>query len=107
VTASIPVEVSAGEPGEPDIPADAGLLSAVADPTRLTILHALTRGTLCVCDLQTLVPIAANLLSYHLKVLRDAGLIVSARRSRWVDYTLTSDAVSRMHAALPGHAAGS
>jgi ArsR family transcriptional regulator len=40
-------------------------------------------------------------LSYHLKVLRDAGLITSARRGRWIDYTLAPDAGARLAAALP------
>ena len=40
------------------------------------------------CDLQEHVPIAANLLSYHLKVLREAGLVTTSRRGRWVDYAL-------------------
>ena len=46
------------------------------------------------CDLQERVPVAANLLSYHLKVLRDAGLVTTARRGRWIDYTLADDASS-------------
>ena len=40
------------------------------------------------CDLREDVPVAANLLSYHLRVLRDAGLVIAARRGRWVDYRL-------------------
>ena len=40
------------------------------------------------CDLREEVPVAANLLSYHLRVLRDAGLVIAARRGRWVDYRL-------------------
>ncbi len=40
------------------------------------------------CDLRGEVPVAANLLSYHLRVLRDAGLVIAARRGRWVDYRL-------------------
>jgi len=35
--------------------------------------------------------VAANLLSYHLRVLRDAGLVTAARRGRWVDYRLDGD----------------
>ena len=31
-------------------------------------------------------PLAGNLLSYHLRVLREAGLIAGARRGRWIDY---------------------
>ncbi len=87
----------------PDSAARAELLSVVADPVRLGLLDRLaTLGTRCVCDLQTDPPIPGNLLSYHLKVLRDAGLVTTARRGRWVDYTLAPDALDRLGAALPG-----
>ena len=83
------------------------LLSAAADPVRWTVLHHLAlSGTSCVCDLQERVPVAASLLSYHLKVLRDAGLVTTARRGRWIDYTLTDDAAKRLTAALPVSEAG-
>lgn len=83
------------------------LLSAVADPVRWTVLrHLAQNGTSCVCDLQDRVPVAGNLLSYHLKVLRDAGLVTSARRGRWIDYTLAADAPSRLADALPVSTAG-
>ncbi|MCV2395671.1 metalloregulator ArsR/SmtB family transcription factor [Actinotalea sp. M2MS4P-6] len=77
------------------------LLTAVADPVRWAVLERLGDGTRCVCDLRAQVPVAANLLSYHLKVLRDAGLVTTARRGRWVDYTLAPDAQERLTAALP------
>lgn len=80
----------------------AALLAVVAEPTRLRVLAVLGAGTRCVCDLQEDVPVAANLLSYHLKTLKDAGLITAARRGRWIDYSLAPDAVARLHAALPG-----
>lgn len=78
------------------------LLSAAADPVRWTVLrHLAQNGTSCVCDLQDRVPVASNLLSYHLKVLREAGLIEGTRRGRWIDYALTDGALERLHAALP------
>ena len=79
----------------------ASLLSAVADPIRLQLLHVLVGRTRCVCDLQPAPPIAGNLLSYHLKVLREAGLIEGTRRGRWIDYSLVDGALERLHAALP------
>ena len=79
----------------------AALLAVAADPVRFALLEALTAGTTCVCELQEQVPVAANVLSYHLKVLREAGLISAARRGRWIDYTLADDALDRLHAALP------
>lgn len=83
----------------------AGLLSVAADPVRLTLLNRLAAsGTLCVCELQLDPPIPANLLSYHLRALREAGLVTTARRGRWVDYTLAEDALARLRAALPTEA---
>jgi ArsR family transcriptional regulator len=73
--------------------AAAALLTAVADPIRLQ--------SRCVCDLQPEPAIPGNLLSYHLKVLREAGLIEGAKRGRWIDYSLTEGALERLHAALP------
>ena len=67
-----------------------GGFAALADPVRLAIVGVLAGGGRCVCDLRQQVPVAANLLSYHLRVLRDAGLVTAARRGRWVDYRLDS-----------------
>jgi len=78
------------------------LLIAVADPIRWAVIEALAESTKCVCNLQEHVPVAANLLSYHLKVLREVGLITASRRGRWIDYALAEDARERMMAALPG-----
>lgn len=86
-----------------DVPPTTGvpLLQVVADPVRWAVLERLTQGTRCVCDLQEHVDVAANLLSYHLRVLREAGLVTTARRGRWIDYTLAADAAERVAAAMP------
>jgi ArsR family transcriptional regulator len=86
----------------PDASAPVGLLQAAADPVRWTVLARLAEGTACVCELQEHFPIAANLLSYHLRVLRDNGLVTTSRRGRWVDYSLAHDAWQRLRDALPG-----
>ncbi|MEO8519074.1 MAG: metalloregulator ArsR/SmtB family transcription factor [Dermatophilaceae bacterium] len=78
------------------------VLQAVADPVRWAVLTMLVEAPLCVCKIQEQIPVAGNLLSYHLKVLREAGLVSTSRRGRWVDYALAHDAIERMHAALPG-----
>jgi ArsR family transcriptional regulator len=86
--------------------ADAALFGAVADGTRLRILRQLARsGATCVCNIDANEDLAPNLLSYHLKVLRDAGLVTTQRRGRWIDYSLAPDALGRLHAAIPGAAA--
>jgi ArsR family transcriptional regulator len=78
------------------------VLQAVADPVRWAVLAMLADAPRCVCKLQEQIPIAGNLLSYHLKVLREAGLVTTSRRGRWVDYALAHDAPERMREALPG-----
>jgi DNA-binding transcriptional ArsR family regulator len=75
-----------------------GVFAALADPVRLRIVGVLAGGGRCVCDLHEEVPVAANLLSYHLRVLRQAGLVIAARRGRWVDYRLDGDGFAAMWA---------
>jgi ArsR family transcriptional regulator, arsenate/arsenite/antimonite-responsive transcriptional repressor len=75
--------------------------AALGDATRLRILGVLAARTHCVCDLRERVDIPANLLSYHLRVLRDAGLVRASRRGRWIDYALDSAALARLRAAIP------
>jgi ArsR family transcriptional regulator len=96
------VESIALEMRPPGEDGEVALLLAVADPIRWAVLEALSAGQRCVCDLQERVPVPSNLLSYHLKVLREAGLVTSTRRGRWIDYALAEDAHERMRHALPG-----
>ena len=97
MTDSIRVEITRPVVVEPVV-----VLQAVADPVRWAVLAMLAEAPRCVCKLQEQVPIAGNLLSYHLKVLREADLVTTSRRGRWVDYALAHDAPERMRAALPG-----
>ena len=79
------------------------LLAAVADPVRWRLVAELARlGMRCVCDLQPVGGVAPNVLSYHLKVLRDADLVTATRRGRWMDYELVPGALDRLRTALPG-----
>ena len=84
-----------------DLGQRADVLKAVADPGRLEILEILAPEIRCNCHLQEVLDLSPNLLSYHLKVLREAGLIEGTKRGRWVDYSLTADARARIAAALP------
>ena len=64
--------------------------AALADPTRLRLALALSwGGELCVCDLAWISGDAENLVSHHLRRLRDAGLAQTRRDHRMVMYSLT------------------
>ena len=66
---------------------------ALSDQTRLAIVKRLAGGERCVCDLQDLLDAAQSRLSYHLKTLKDAGLISDRRDGRWVHYSLVPGAL--------------
>ncbi len=69
---------------------------ALADPTRLRILLRLGEGEECVCDLTDALEAGQSRLSFHLKTLKDAGLVHDRRAGRWVYYSLDPAAVSRL-----------
>jgi ArsR family transcriptional regulator len=87
---------------ETDRSEDAALFKALADPHRLTILATLARAEdeVCVCDFTSALPLNQPTVSHHLKILRDAGLVVGERRGTWVYYRLAPDADERLGAAL-------
>lgn len=70
---------------------------ALSDETRLEVLDLLRDGELCVCDLQTMLNAAQSRLSFHLRVLRDAGLVTDRKEGRWSYYAIVPDAVAEVH----------
>jgi ArsR family transcriptional regulator, lead/cadmium/zinc/bismuth-responsive transcriptional repressor len=71
--------------------AAAGSFRALGDPTRLTIAVALRDGgELCGCDLSWIVERSQNLVSHHLRALRESGLVSSRRDGKMVLYQLTA-----------------
>jgi len=75
-------------------------LRALGDPVRWSIVRELGGGTCCACELARVADVSAPLLSHHLKVLRNAGLITGARRGRWIEYTLDDGAMESLVARL-------
>jgi len=72
----------------------AQLFHALSDATRLGILERLRHGERCVCELMDSLDAAQSRLSFHLKVLKEAGLVTDRRDGRWVYYTLAEDALA-------------
>jgi ArsR family transcriptional regulator len=75
-----------------DVPRIAQLCNALADEARVEIVARLLDGEKCVCDLTEALDTGQSRLSYHLKVLKDAGLVTDRREGRWAYYTLARDA---------------
>ena len=72
------------------------LFHALSDQTRLSILQRLRFGERCVCDLTDALDAAQSRLSFHLKVLKEAGLVTDRREGRWMYYTLNTDALAEV-----------
>jgi ArsR family transcriptional regulator, arsenate/arsenite/antimonite-responsive transcriptional repressor len=77
-------------------PATPRLFHALSDETRLSILERLRFGERCVCDLTDALDAAQSRLSFHLKVLKDAGLVTDRRDGRWMYYTLNQETLSQV-----------
>lgn len=69
----------------------ARLFHALSDETRLSILERLRRGECCVCELTDALDAAQSRLSFHLRVLKEAGLVSDRREGRWMYYTLNPE----------------
>ncbi len=69
---------------------------ALADEKRLQIVELLRGGERCVCELVDALQVAQPLLSFHLKTLKQAGLVIDRRSGRWVHYRLNAHAVAEL-----------
>ncbi len=79
---------------------------ALSDRKRLEIVRLLTSGEQCVCELTDVVGAKQSLLSFHLKILREAGLVRSRRRGKWMYYSLNYDTIDGMRAIIGSVADG-
>jgi ArsR family transcriptional regulator, arsenate/arsenite/antimonite-responsive transcriptional repressor len=82
-----------------DLARAAELFHALSDPTRLAVLDMLGDGERCVCELQSALDAAQSRLSFHLRVLKQAGLVSDRREGRWSYYRIEPDALVEIHDA--------
>ena len=66
-----------------------GIHHALSDPVRIRILHLVGIQPLCVCVIRACIGIADSKLSYHLTVLKKAGLIEGLQQGNWIIYSIT------------------
>ena len=68
------------------------LFHALSDETRLEIIELLRKGERCVCELTDTLDAAQSRLSFHLRVLKEAGIVRDRKDGRWVYYELDGEA---------------
>lgn len=86
----------------PDLDRAVSFFHALSDPTRLSIIEMLRGGERCVCELQAELEAAQSRLSFHLRVLKDAGLIADRRDGRWSYYRIAPEALREVHDLVVG-----
>lgn len=95
----------------PDAAEVAQWFHALADETRVQIVEMLSHKERCVCELEQVLDIAQSKLSFHLKVLKDAGLLADRKEGRWMYYNLQRETLDQIVAytksVKPGKHAGS
>jgi ArsR family transcriptional regulator len=75
---------------------EVSLFHALSDETRLEIMERLKDGEQCVCDLTDALKTGQSRLSFHLKVLKDAGLITDRPEGRWTYYSLNREVLKEL-----------
>ena len=75
-------------------------IKALADEKRLRILLLLSSGERCVCDLTEALDAGQSLLSFHLRTLKDAGLVTDRREGRWAYYAISTAGLSELEGFL-------
>jgi ArsR family transcriptional regulator, arsenate/arsenite/antimonite-responsive transcriptional repressor len=86
----------------PDVRLAVQRLKALADEKRLGILAQLAGGERCVCELTGSLGAAQSLLSFHLRTLKEAGLVTDRREGRWVHYAISAEGFAELEAFLAG-----
>ncbi len=69
---------------------------ALADPTRVRLISALSKTELCVCDLAALLGLTQSAVSHQLRTLRDLRLVKTRKEGRTVYYTLLDEHIREL-----------
>jgi len=78
------------------------LFHALSDETRLEVIELLRKGERCVCELTDSLDAAQSRLSFHLRVLKDAGIVRDRKDGRWAHYELSPEAFEEVEALVEG-----
>lgn len=73
-----------------------GLFSALADPTRVRLVHVLLRQELCTCDLAATLGVSESATSQHLRLLKALRLVKSRRAGRVVYHSLDDEHIAAL-----------
>jgi len=86
-------------------------LKAIADPTRLKILHVLKQKGccsigkaegMCACDIEEQIKLSQPTISHHMAVLKKAGLVQAEKHGLWMWYRRNEKSLKELAVAING-----
>ncbi len=83
-------------PPQAELEEKSRIFHGLSDPLRLKILYLIKDQPLCVCVINRFMRLAGSKLSYHLTILREAGLIEGEYHGNWIIYSITDAAKSHL-----------
>ncbi len=69
---------------------------ALGEITRLKIINILTKGEMCVCQIMDHLQLSQPAVSHHMKILKQAGLVVDRKQGKWTHYCLNKKAFEEL-----------
>lgn len=90
---------------EPALQRLARVFHALSDETRLRIVARLLTGEQCNCDLMMTLDAAQSRLSFHMKILKEAGLVTDRRQGRWIHYSIVPETMQEIQRIIGNVAA--
>ena len=64
------------------------IFKALSDETRIRIIRLLQQGELCVCDITAALDMVQPKVSFHLRALKEAGLVIDRKEGKWMHYRI-------------------
>lgn len=86
-------EITKKIPDDDTLIADAEIIKALSDPTRLKILHLLEHGEMCVCEIISVLDKPQPTISHHLNILKKAGFLKYRKEGVWIHYKLSKTGI--------------
>jgi ArsR family transcriptional regulator len=87
-------------PSQKEVRDQLKVLRAISDPTRLNILRLLRVRAMCVCELMEALKLRQPLISHHLRILKDSGIVEDRKQGRWIFYAIRNKKVLKLIDAL-------
>lgn len=101
VTRACCVPITQSQFTESDAEGIATKFKALSDPVRVQLLNLLaSTDEMCVCDFEEPLGISQPTVSYHLKILTQAGILRRTKRGKWVYYSLHEEALDHLRHML-------